>query len=563
MGAVGVDEDAKRVGTRVPVRVGLGSINATVRDDATPVQAYLNNLRIVTEVLDKAGIPYFCRPTKSTGSSVVVTIEHQDQAIQLLQRRMHKIGYAIVVQQPRKHSNLTMGLNLPTTQTNIRVFEAITSPSRTWVLGEPWSCDVEFWREGANDQLIGAAPDSRASMMPVEEPDVEVPAWQLSHHVPRTDDAPRFRSRAPFARNGLDRVAFPIDAVFTWVDGSDPEWQARKQAAMGAHSDELHRMAANNSRYASRDELRYALRSIVCNTPWIRRIFVVTDDQAPPWLDLKSDSVTIVRHRDIFGDVGKLPTFNSHAIESRLHHIPDLAEHFIYLNDDMFIGRPLTPAKFFHTNGMARYFPSPAAMDPRPAILADMPVTAAGKNNRRIIEDRFGFTITQKMRHTPYPLLRSVMEEIERELPDEVLGTAAHQFRSPKDLSIPSSLAHYWAYLTHRAVPGTVSHMYADVAHVDTPARLSMMLAQRKVDIFCLNDTDSDDPDGTQATMMAEFLPMYFPFRAPFELPDDEIARHSHISATELLRSATEPADAAALALPPLPNQRDTTALTS
>ena len=38
-----------------------------------------------------------------------------------------------------------------------------------------------------------------------------------------------------------------------------------------------------------------------------------------------------------------LPTFSSHAIESRLHHVPDLAEHFLYSNDDMFFGRPVDP----------------------------------------------------------------------------------------------------------------------------------------------------------------------------------------------------------------------------
>ena len=38
-----------------------------------------------------------------------------------------------------------------------------------------------------------------------------------------------------------------------------------------------------------------------------------------------------------------LPTHNSHAVESQLHHIPGIAEHFLYSNDDMFFGRPLQP----------------------------------------------------------------------------------------------------------------------------------------------------------------------------------------------------------------------------
>ena len=42
-----------------------------------------------------------------------------------------------------------------------------------------------------------------------------------------------------------------------------------------------------------------------------------------------------------------LPTFNSTTIEMYLHRIPDLAEQFIYSNDDMFPIRPLQISDFF------------------------------------------------------------------------------------------------------------------------------------------------------------------------------------------------------------------------
>jgi len=332
-----------------------------------------------------------------------------------------------------------------------------------------------------------------------------------------------------------DSVSFPIDAVFTWVDGADPDWLALKREALAADGEtELHEMAANESRYVSRDELRYALRSVVCNAPWIRRIFLVTSDQAPPWLDLDHPGVTVVRHSEIFGESGTLPTFNSHAIEARLHHIPDLAEHFIYFNDDMFLGRPVMPKQFFHANGLAKFFQSAAAIDPSPSSLADLPVTAAAKNNRQLIEERFGTTISQKMRHAPYPLRRSVLEEIERDLAEQVAATASHQFRHPGDLSIPSSLAHYWAFATGRAVPGGIDMIYADLGHSETPTRLASILARRKSDVFCLNDTDAGTDDA-QTEMVRSFLQAYFPFRAPFELPDDVTALRAQLSATELM----------------------------
>jgi hypothetical protein len=42
-----------------------------------------------------------------------------------------------------------------------------------------------------------------------------------------------------------------------------------------------------------------------------------------------------------------LPTFNSHVIEAHLHMIPGLTEHFLYFNDDMSLGRPLSKASLF------------------------------------------------------------------------------------------------------------------------------------------------------------------------------------------------------------------------
>jgi hypothetical protein len=228
----------------------------------------------------------------------------------------------------------------------------------------------------------------------------------------------------------------------------------------------------------------------------------------------------VVSHREVFGDTGVLPTFNSHAIESRLHRIEGLSEHFLYFNDDMMLGRPVLPTTFFLPNGIARYFVSPVQLEAGPPGPEDAPVNAAGKNNREILLARYGCAITQKMRHVPYALRRSVLAEIEAELREQVLATASHPFRHPGDLSIASSLHQYWAYRSGRAVPGDVAYMYADLAHPATPAKLRELLERRDMDAFCLNDTDSAAVSALeQQAMMAEFLPAYFPFRSPFERP--------------------------------------------
>ncbi len=102
-----------------------------------------------------------------------------------------------------------------------------------------------------------------------------------------------YTTRAEFASPDIDAVPFPIDAVYTWVDGSDPVWQARKAAALGVRTRPSSAgLASNDSRYASRDELRYSMRSLVAYAPWVRHIYLVTDDQVPAWLDRDHPMVT-------------------------------------------------------------------------------------------------------------------------------------------------------------------------------------------------------------------------------------------------------------------------------
>jgi hypothetical protein len=252
----------------------------------------------------------------------------------------------------------------------------------------------------------------------------------------------------------------------------------------------------------------------------VRHIWIVTDGQMPPWLDETDPKITVVDHREIFADPGVLPTFNSHAIESQLHHIDGLAEHFLYFNDDFFLGRPVLPTHFFQSNGVSRFFPSRAQIALGDRSLADLPVLAAGKNNRRLIEETFGPVLTQKMKHVPYALRRSVLAEIEERFAEEAAETSRHRFRHPDDIAIPSSLHHYYGFLTGRATPGEIRYSYTDLAARETPYRLRRMLSMRRNEVFCLNDTDSDEvTQARQLELMDWFLQAYFPVPGPWEHP--------------------------------------------
>ena len=147
---------------------------------------------------------------------------------------------------------------------------------------------------------------------------------------------------------GESELERPVDAVITWVDGED---QKHKEKINRYASKTIKKNNGFSSRYAQVNEIQYCVHSILKYADFIRNIFIVTDNQNTKFFaDEKSDrykKVKIVDHVEIFGDNKPLlPVFNSRSIETKIHRIPGLAEHFIYFNDDMILLRPVSKSDF-------------------------------------------------------------------------------------------------------------------------------------------------------------------------------------------------------------------------
>lgn len=146
-----------------------------------------------------------------------------------------------------------------------------------------------------------------------------------------------------------DKIDFDIDSVFTWVNSEDVNWQEMyRQYKPDFNSD-----ATSTSRFLSRDELKYALRSWEKYGNFIRKVFIVSNCAPPSWLDLNNERVEWVQHEQIMPE-SVLPTFSSHAIETSLFRIPGLSNHFIYSNDDFLLVKPITAYNFYYSNGIAK-----------------------------------------------------------------------------------------------------------------------------------------------------------------------------------------------------------------
>ena len=144
-----------------------------------------------------------------------------------------------------------------------------------------------------------------------------------------------------------------VDAVITWVDGNDKAWQEKLNQYAEVKID--FESKEQSVRYNSIGEIQIAIKSIIKFAPFIKNIFLVTDNQVPEDFDrlkklatTKDIKLTLIDHEIIFkGYEDSLPCFNSCSIGSMLFRIPNLAEHFIIFNDDTFLMRETTIDDFF------------------------------------------------------------------------------------------------------------------------------------------------------------------------------------------------------------------------
>ncbi|WP_307671576.1 stealth family protein [Streptomyces sp. V2I9] len=504
------------------VRVQGKHTRAVVVRGATEWAARARNFHLLVAVLEEAEIDYFAvRGTSRNLPCVAVPAGRRDEVEEVLQIAFGRNPGSVAQEdgaQSRSGASAKTWRRLRS-HSVLRLAWNVCDPTGHLVFGPESGCDLEFWEEHEGE-LCAPRPNTVVTQIPVET-EFRTAEQKLFSPVPGPYHTGHARTVADFTARLPTDHAFPIDVVYTWVDDSDAVWRAEKdqvRRSLAGDSDRLHEQADNGARYTSRDELRYSLRSIHQYAPWVRNIFLVTAGQIPGWLDTDVPGLTVVDHREIFSDPAALPTYNSHAIESQLHHISGLSDHFLYLNDDVFFGRPVQPGHFFHPNGLTKFFLSKALIPSGNVAPEDLPVNAAGKNSRGLIAQQFGTVISQKMKHTPHALRRTVLTEVEHIYARAHWVTQHSRFRSPHDIPIASSLHHYYAYHLARATLADLRYVYIDIGDDKAQQRLNRLVVQRNFDTFCINDTVvPEDPDA-QERMVRRFLDSYFPVASPYEL---------------------------------------------
>lgn len=157
---------------------------------------------------------------------------------------------------------------------------------------------------------------------------------------------------------------FPIDAVIAYVDGDDPVLKAKRYPYSHNGKEFQYEDVASDVRYADDGEIKYCVASILKFAPWIRTIYVLTDNQQPPvqefadkYFPNRKTEIKIVDHKDACagGYEQYLPVFNTNSVETMVWRIPGLSEHYIYFNDDFLFVNPVKPEDFFDNGKIVAY----------------------------------------------------------------------------------------------------------------------------------------------------------------------------------------------------------------
>lgn len=327
---------------------------------------------------------------------------------------------------------------------------------------------------------------------------------------------------------------FPIDAVYMWVDGNDPEWIKKKKAVakqLAEKGVDIHPSALSPGRFTDNQELRYSLRSLEHFAPWIRNVYLVTDNQCPEWLNTRN--VHLVSHKEIFPPQAAYPVFSNRPIEFCLHKIPDLAEHYLYFNDDFMFGNSVQKNIFFTSDGAPIVWGARLSKRRRQLLLNESDPRASShqtstRRAHRLIREHFDVKIPYKIKHYPRAMTRSSVETLCATFQEQVTETLASPFRSSQDISIFPLyslfiLAQKYGSLkliNHEGLlsdllHGRISHVGASLGDNNVTRKMKR-ISQMKPLTFCLNDAEHATDSDRKA--LQQFLVKYFPTPSRFEI---------------------------------------------
>jgi hypothetical protein len=252
----------------------------------------------------------------------------------------------------------------------------------------------------------------------------------------------------------------PIDAVISWVDGYDPIHQQKLKLFCDQHHINKN-LAIEPTRIQQVNEIHYCLHALRRFAPWIRNIYIITDQQTPPTVSALQgipfgDKIKIIDQNTLLHEYGVTsPVFNSLSVEWLIWKIKGLSNQFLYLNDDFFIIRDVTPDDFFKNRRMVlrgkwktqahkKYFYQIKQYMhqylgfPKPKLKTN-PHRAWQEHSARLAGWSKQFYL---LPHAPFPIIKTTFETFVANEPQLFIQNIRYPFRHPDQISSIPLMVH-------------------------------------------------------------------------------------------------------------------------
>ena len=281
----------------------------------------------------------------------------------------------------------------------------------------------------------------------------------------------------------------------------DLKWRHDYATANGCFRDD--RSALTNVRYRSWGTEHLLIQCVRKHLPWVRNIIILLarKSQMQPWM-LDEIAATrngmphirIVFHNE-FMPQDVLPTFNSRAIEMYLHNIPDLADYFLYGNDDMFPIAPM-PVEDFYRDGLPCLHYREKPFNPERAF------QVACMNGLNFVASHFDKHFDDhwlRIGHNVVPMLKATCEMFWQRWPKQ-MQTSVTRFRLPQNFN-------QYIYSWHQILSGQYIDYRAPRTYLSIDADVNNIIqAIRTADgLLCINDNKSvNDITNLAATIRSE-----------------------------------------------------------
>ena len=236
-----------------------------------------------------------------------------------------------------------------------------------------------------------------------------------------------------------------IDAVILWVNGNDDKHKIKISNYVDNKSEIS--LTKFRTRFDQVNEIKFTIDSILKFAPYIENIHIITDEQTPEFLEKIDNNdyykkVSIVDHKVVFKDFEQfLPTFNCRPIETCMHRVPGLAEHFIYFNDDFFLIKHTKPTDFFR-NGLPVLRGKWLKFDKDIFYKKFKKIRVGHKKAQQKAAQLIGLEKYYNFKHTPHPLRKSTFKTYFNNNPNIFIENIKYRFRNENQFT-PQGLANH------------------------------------------------------------------------------------------------------------------------